>query len=67
MRILKCHSAENVKGGPLGFFRIQLVQSIKKIKEGAFGGNKKISKKVLQHRKKLKGDPLVSSDFVCYV
>ena len=53
------------RGDPLGFFYTQSVAKPKKNEGGTLWGNF-FSGKKSQCRKKLKGDPLVSSGIVCY-
>ena len=66
MRNLKqSHSAEKLRrGDPLGFLKLQFAANYqKKLERG-----QKTSKKVAQCRKSIeRGDPLVSSRFVCNV
>ena len=69
MRILsQSQSAEKLgRGDPLGFSKLQFaVKYQKNFKGGPFGDRKNFGKKVAQCRKKLKGDPRVSSGFVSY-
>ena len=67
MRILKLsHSAENVKE-TLWLFHIKFVPKYQKIEGGDFGDNKNFRKKSHSAEIKWKGDPLVSSGFVCYI
>ena len=67
----KCRIMPNKckRGDPLRFINIHSVAKYQKCEGGPFGDIGKISKKVSQRRKKLKGDQnlLVSSGFVGYV
>ena len=59
MRILKqSHSAEKLeRGDPLVFLKLQFAAKYQKTRRGPFG-DKKVSKKVAQCRKKFKGGTL---------
>ena len=58
---------KNVKGDPSGFINIHSVAKYQKTRRGDPLGTKKISKKSRTVPKKTqRGDPIVSSCFVCY-
>ena len=55
------------KGRPFGLFQTSVCCKISKnLKGGPFGDKKQFRKKSRTVPKKLKGDPIVSSDFVSY-
>ena len=62
------HSAEKVKGGPLGFVNIHSVAKYQKTRRGDSFETSKIFRKKSHSAEKIEmGDPIVSSAFVGYV